>query len=177
MATPVMAFAQIANECEPEGLTTKNGERIATELAKLFGVKTTEVGILRVDRTNLVFVYPPKLHNVGSIPLNTTGSVAARTATTKRAEVINNFAQTKHTSVFEAVELESKPKEIGREHDHSVHLIQKLMSAPVVSGTGSVGVIQVCRKGPSAPAAGADFAAPDLQKLVAVAGALAKCFK
>ena len=177
MATPVMAFAQIANECEADGLTTKNGERIANELAKVFNVKATEVGILRVDKTLLVFVYPPKLHNVGSIPLNTTGSVAARTATTKRAEVINNFAQTKHTSIFEAVELESKPKEIGKEHDHSAHMIQKLMSAPVVSGTGTVGVIQVCRKGPAAPSAGADFNAQDLQKLVAVAGALAKCFK
>src|SRR5690242_18887479 len=177
MATPVMAFAQIANECEPDGLTPKNGERIANELAKVFNVKATEVGILRVDKTLLIFVYPPKLHNLGSIPLNTTGSVAARTATTKRAEVINNFAQTKHTSVFEAVELESKSKEIGREHDHAMHLIQKLMSAPVVNGTSTVGVIQVCRKGASAPASGGDFAAPDLQKLVAVAGALAKCFK
>jgi hypothetical protein len=172
-----MAFAQIANECEADGLTPKNGERIANELAKVFNVKATEVGILRVDKTLLVFVYPPKLHNLGSIPLNTTGSVAARTATTKRAEVINNFAQTKHTSIFEAVELESKPKEIGKEHDHSAHMIQKLMSAPVVGGTGTVGVIQVCRKGPAAPAAGADFNAQDLQKLVAVAGALAKCFK
>ena len=177
MATPVMAFAQIANECEADGLTPKNGERIANELAKVFGVKTTEVGILRVDKTNLIFVYPPKLHNVGSIPLNTTGSVAARTATSKRAEVINNFAQTKHTSVFEAVELESKTKEIGKEHDHTLHMIQKLMSVPVVSGTGTVGVIQVSRKGPSAPAAGPDFSAQDLQKLVAVAAAVAKCFK
>jgi hypothetical protein len=177
MATPVMAFAQIANECEADGLTPKNGERIATELAKVFGVKNTEVGIMRVDRSNLMFVFPPKLHNVGSIPLNTTGSVAARTATTKRAEIINNFAQTKHTSIFEAVELESKPKEIGKEHDHSIHMIQKLMSAPVVGGTGTVGVIQVCRKGQSAPSAGPDFTPQDLQKLVAVAGALAKCFK
>lgn len=177
MATPVMAFAQIANECEADGLTTKNGERIASELAKVFNVHTTEVGILRVEKSNLVFVYPPKLHNVGSIPLNTTGSIAARTATTKRAEVINNFAQTKHTSVFEAVELESKPKEIGREHDHAVHMIQKLMSAPVVAGTSTVGVIQVSRKGTAAPQAGADFTAQDLQKLVAVAGALAKVFQ
>ncbi len=179
MATPVMAFAQIANECEADGLTPKNGEKIAAELAKVFNVHATEVGILRVEKSNLVFVYPPKLHNVGSIPLNTTGSIAARTATTKRAEVINNFAQTKHTSVFEAVELDSKPKEIGigKEHDHAVHMIQKLMSAPVVAGTNTVGVIQVSRKGTAAPAAGADFTAQDLQKLVAVAGALAKCVK
>jgi hypothetical protein len=40
-----------------------------------------------------------------------------------------------------------------------------------------VGVVQVCRKGTSAPAAGLDFTPADLQKLVGIAGALAKCFK
>ena len=49
MATPVMAFAQIATECEADGLTPKNGERIANELAKVFNVKPMEVGVLRVD--------------------------------------------------------------------------------------------------------------------------------
>ena len=37
MATPVMAFATIANECEAEGLSAKNGERIGQELAKRIG--------------------------------------------------------------------------------------------------------------------------------------------
>src|SRR5205085_9864214 len=175
----VLAIAQLANEMEAEGLTPKNAERVGGEIAKLFNVQPQEVGILRVEKTNLIFVYPVKLHTVGSIPLNTTGSVAARTASARRAEVINNFAQTKHTSIFEAVELDSKQHQQigGDKHDHNVHQIQKLMSAPVVGPSGVLGVIQVSRKGPSAPAAGADFTAADLQKLVGAAAALAKCFK
>ena len=51
------------------------------------------------------------------------------------------------------------------------------MTVPVVAAIGVLGVIQVCRKGKSAPEAGADFGPPDLQRLVAIATALAKCFK
>ena len=179
MATPILAFAQLATECEAEGLSPKNGEHIAAELAKTFGTQPDEVGIMRVDKASLVFVYPAKLHNVGSIPLNTANSVAARTATSKRAEIINNFAQAKHASVFEAVELGQAPKHIpGEKHaEKHLHVIQKLMSVPVMGPAGAVGVVQVCRKGTSAPAAGLDFTPADLQKLVSLAGALAKCFK
>ena len=179
MATPILVFAQIATECEAEGLSPKNGDRIGAELAKTFGVQPDEVGIMRVEKASLVFMYPSKLHNVGSIPLNTTNSVAARSATTKRAEIINNFAQAKHASVFEAVELGSVPKHVPGEKasEKQQHLIQKLMSAPVMGPAGAVGVVQVSRKGTSAPAAGLDFTPADLQKLVGIAGALAKCFK
>jgi hypothetical protein len=178
MASPAIAFAQIANECEAEGLTPKNAERIGLEIAKTFQLQADEVGILRLDKQNLVFVYPMKLHNVGSIPLNTTGSVAARTATSKRGEVINNFAQTKHTSIFEAVELDNKPKPaVGEKHEHVPHQIQKLMSVPVVAPAGVLGVIQTSHKGTSAPTAGPDFTPMDLQKLNMIATALAKCFK
>ncbi len=179
MATPVMAFANLANECEKEGMTTRNGDRIAAELSKAFNVHADEVAILRVESGNLLFCFPDKLQHIGSIPVNTTNSVAARTATTKRAEVINNFAQHKHASVFEAVDLENKPKQVampGQQHPPQ-HVIQKLMSVPVVSATGVVGVIQVSRKGTSAPASGPDFSPADLQKLVSIAATLAKCFK
>src|SRR4051812_22648349 len=108
MATPVIAFAQLANECEAEGLTQHNSDRIAAELAKTFSLHADEVAILKMERGNLRFVYPSKLQQVGSIPLNTSSSVAARTANTKRAEAINNFAQTKHASVFESVGLDAK---------------------------------------------------------------------
>jgi hypothetical protein len=104
-----------------------------------------------------------------------------RTANTRRAEIINNFAQVKHTSVFEAVELSGhKPApaaEGDKSHPHQVHVIQKLMSAPVLGPAGAIGVIEVSRKGTSAPAAGVDFTPADLQRLVACAAALAKCFK
>ena len=170
MATPAAAFAQIANECEKEGLTPNNSERIGQEIAKSFNVQPDEVGILKLEKTNLVFVYPTRLHNVGTIPLNTIGSVASRTATTKRAEVINAFAQAKHISVFESVDL--KPGT-----DKTTHTIQKLMSVPVVGQEGTLGVIEVCRKGQSAPASGPDFSPAELQRLAAIATALAKCFK
>ena len=56
-------------------------------------------------------------------------------------------------------------------------MIQKLMTDPVVSSAGVHGVIQISRKGKSAPEACGDFSPPDLQKLVACANSLAKCFK
>ncbi len=179
MATPAVAFAQMAAEFETEGLTPHNAERIAHELAKVFGVKEDEVGILRVEKQNLVFCYPAKLHTVGTIPLNTGTSIAVRTANSRRPELINNFAQTKHTSIFEAVQLGSgaHPAFGTEKSDQHLHVIQKLMSAPVVGPAGALGVIQISRKGSSAPAAGADFTPADLQKLVAIAGSLVKCFK
>src|SRR3954463_2882306 len=143
MATPVIAFAQLANECEPEGLSPHNAEKIAAELAKTFSVQMDEVAILQLAKANLAFVYPGKLSNVGSIPINTSTSVAARTATTKRAEAINNFAQTKHASVFESM-VGHKKAIPGQKDEHSSYVIQKLMSVPVVSPTGVLGVIQVC---------------------------------
>lgn len=179
MATPVMAFAQIANECEKDGLTPKNAERIGHEIAKVFGVQNEEVAMLMVEKGTLSFVYPPKLSSIGVIPLNTSTSVAARTANSKRAEAINNFAQTKHATVFEAVELTSSTRKVigAKDEKGAQVIIQKLMSVPVVGTSGALGVIQVCRKGTSAPASGPDFGPPDLQKLVGMAGALAKCFK
>jgi hypothetical protein len=175
MATPALPFAKLAAECEPEGLSPANAEKIGHELARTFGVKPDEVGILRIERQHLVFCYPVKLHNVGSIPLNTANSVAVRTANTRRAEVINNFAQARHTSVFEAVELSDQ--KAADKPDYHLHVIQKLISAPVVGPSGAVGVIQVSRKGASAPAAGVAFAQTDLQKLMACAAALVNCFK
>lgn len=176
MASPVLAFAQLANEFEAEGINGHNGEKVAAEIAKTFSVQGDEVSILRVDKSQLWFVYPAKLGNVGSIPINTSGSVAGRTATTKRAEVINNFAQTKHATVFESVDLTGKKVPAGSKPEEK-HIIQKLMTVPVVSPNGVVGVIQVCRKGVSAPAAGADFSPADLQRLVQIANSLMKCFK
>ena len=180
MATAALPFAQIANECEAEGMTPKNAERIGHELAKTFNVKEDEVGILRIEKQNLMFCYPAKLHNVGSIPLNTSTSVAVRTANSKRAEIINNFAQIKHTSIFEAVQLGGSgghPSGGGDKSDRHLHVIQKLMSAPVLGPNGAIGVLQISRKGTAAPSSGPDFTPADLQKLVAAAAAIVKVFK
>src|SRR5438552_5066603 len=154
MATPALAFAQLANECEKDGLSHKNAERIGSELSKTFSVQIDEVGILKLEKQHLIFVYPQKLATVGSIPLNTVGAVAARTANTKRAEAINSFAQTKHISVFEAVELgggqQAKLGPMG-EAKKEVHTIQKLMSAPVLGAEGVVGVMRYAAKAPPRP--------------------------
>ena len=56
------------------------------------------------------------------------------------------------------------------EADDSNEVIQKLMSAPVLSPSEKVlGVIQVCRKAKSAAAAGPDFTPQDLQRLKSAA--------
>ena len=175
MATSVPGLAQLASQCEAEGLTVANSEKIAVELAKIFAVQQEEVGILRLDKDALIFVHPVKLHNVGSIPLNSSGVIAARTANSKRPEIINNFARTRHATFFEMVDLRGKSglKKESKEEQ----IIQKLISVPVISASKVVGVIQICRKGLTPPAAGPDFTGADLQNLVNIAAALAKCFK
>jgi hypothetical protein len=175
MATPASSLAQLASSCQKDGLTPFNGEKLAHAIAQQFKLHEDEVAILRVEETRLVFVYPPKLHEVGSIPLNPTGSVAGRTASTKRPEAINNFPQTRHVSVFEAVDLSGENHPVSFEK-HEKPQIQKLMSAPVVRDGRSVGVIQICRKGTTGPTAGADFRPEDLQKLVAACTDIANCF-
>jgi hypothetical protein len=168
------SLVQVALECEAEGLSAQNSERIATELARLFGVHQDEVGILKLEKDHLIFVHPVKLHNVGRIPLNSSSAVAVRTVNSRRPEIINNFVHTRHATFFEMVDVSSKPGQKKPSREEQV--IQKLMSVPVISMNQVVGVIQICRKGVTAPAAGPDFAPADLQKLVAATTGLAKCF-
>lgn len=175
MATPATSLAQLAASCEKEGLTPFNGEKLAHAIAQQFKLQEDEVALLRVEETRLVFLYPVKLHEVGTIPLNTTGSVAGRTASTKRPETINNFPQTRHVSVFESVDLSGGNHPVTFEK-HEKPQIQKLMSAPVLRAGRAVGVIQICRKGVSGPSAGADFRPEDLQRLIAACADIANCF-
>src|SRR5215469_7131194 len=174
MATSASALAQLANDCEKEGLTVQNSEKIALELAKLFAVRQEEVGILRLDKDSLIFVHPARLHNVGRIPLNSSGTVAVHTVNSKRPEIINNFARTRHATFFEMVDLSSKPS--PKKPDKQEQIIQKLMSVPVIVMGKAVGVIQICRKGTTAATAGPDFTPAELQNLTNSATALAKCF-
>src|SRR5437764_6565809 len=176
MATPVISFQQIVSETEPKGLTPENCARLASEMAKPFGVFDDEVAILRVVNNNhLKFLYPDKLTHVGVIPLNNSTAVAARTALSKRPEVLNSFTQIKHASIFEAVPIQSKTR--PRQPEKSASVIQKIMTAPVLGPTGAVGVVQVSRKGVSPQAAGRDFTPRDLQTLISMTQALVKCFK
>jgi hypothetical protein len=141
-------------------------EQICAELAKIFSVKCTEVGLLRVEGQLLRFLYPAELQAAGCIPLSSS-AVAAKTALTKQAELFNNFANIPHRSVFELIRLSGPGS--GSAGDAPL-TIQKLMSAPILGEDGEVlGVVQVSRKGATPGAAGPDFAASDLIKLESVA--------
>jgi hypothetical protein len=177
MTTSPSPLVQLATACEAEGLTPMNGEKIAAVLAAEFRVSLEEVGILRVEEESLVFVHPARLHNVGRIPLNNSSSLAVRTLNTKRPEIMNNFTKTRHTAFFEMVDLSGKPARPGPNPSKEFQTIQKLMSVPVISAGRVAGVIRVSRKGKSLVTAGPDFVSADLQKLVGMAGALAKCFR
>ena len=133
--------------------------RDCSEIANLFQVRTHEVAVLELCHAMLHFTYPAELRKTGLIPLISSAQ-AAKTATSKRAEIFNNFLNVRHSSVFETIKVSG---EAGSS-------IQRLMSAPILSPTGEVlGVIQVSRKGKSPMEAGDEFEAKDLQTLREVA--------
>lgn len=175
MASSTLPFSQLADQCQATGLTPENVARIANVLSRSFGVHDDEVAILKLEKTQLRFIYPSQLSNVGVIPLNNSNSLAARTANSKRPEVINSFAQMRHASIFESVPVESKTRVAGKTERNAI-VIQKIMSVPVISPAGVIGVIQISRKGSTSKSAGADFYPSELSRLAAAAAALAKCF-
>jgi len=131
-------------------------------LAKLFGVRPTEVALMRLEKGLLSFVHPEQLKTAGSIPVSSSSAVAAHTASTKKTELFNAFVKVKHASIFESVKLNSS-EDVERTGQNA---IQKLMSAPVLDAQRKVlGVVQVCRKGFDPATAGPDFTLDDLQQL------------
>ncbi len=143
-------------------------ESVCADVARIFGVRTTEIALLQLSGNLLTFVYPPELKRVGAIPLSSS-AVAARTARKKRPDLFNSFTRVKHSSVFEVVKL--------GETEANPEVIQKFMSVPILATDGEVvGVLQVSRKAHSAAAAGPDFTSEDLHKLGSVAGSLARLF-
>jgi hypothetical protein len=139
---------------------------IAQRIAKSLGVKTDEVALMGVSTRwrHLHFLVPESLKQVGFIPLSSTSAIAARTARESRPDIINNFAGVRHATVFEGVKIGGETTEI----------IQKLISAPILSGEKVVGVIQVSRKGANSSIAGPDFSADDLGKVLALCKPLGK---
>src|SRR5271169_6526937 len=139
---------------------------IAERIAKNLGVKTDEVALMGVSTRwrHLHFLVPESLKQVGFIPLSSTSAIAARTARESRPDIINNFASVRHATVFEGVKIAGESSE----------LIQKMVSAPILSGDKVVGVIQVSRKGPDAMNAGPDFDAEDLGRILALCKPLGK---
>jgi transcriptional regulator with GAF, ATPase, and Fis domain len=143
-------------------------ERLVEFIRKQFAVHSHEVAILVTmpDERFLRFVVPENLQSVGRIPLTSTGAVAARTVREKRAELINHFAVVPHSSVFEAVPIGEDARGVA---------IQKLMSCPIMLDKKVIGVIQVSRKGATAPEAGPDFVPQQLRELRTIADTLAPC--
>ena len=137
---------------------------VCSAIAKLFEVKSTDVGLMVVEGDFLKFLFPVELQSAGVIPLSSS-AVAARSAVEKQATLFNRFAQVPHHTVFEKIRLDtSKP------FSEMPDPIQKMMSAPIIAEGGSViGVVQVCRKGMTPGNAGPDFAGTDLQLLERVA--------
>ena len=139
---------------------------VAERIAKNLSVRADEVAILGVSHRwqHLHFVVPEALRNVGFIPLSSKSTLAARTTRESRPEIINDFSSVKHASVFEGVKLAAEGAEV----------IQKIISAPIVSGDRVVGVIQISRKGANVKAAGPDFTSDDLGKVLSLCKPLGK---
>jgi hypothetical protein len=159
---------RIANAIESDAIATSQISLtgIAERIAKNLGVRPDEIALLGVSTRwrHLHFLVPVSLKQVGFIPLSSTSAIAARTARESRPDIINNFASVRHATVFEGLK-------IGGE---SSELIQKMISAPILSGDKVVGVIQVSRKGSNPSVAGPDFSPDDLGKVLALCKPLGK---
>jgi hypothetical protein len=164
----VSELERLANALETDASSSSQVSltSIAERIARTLGVKSDEVALLGLSTRwrHLYFLVPESLRNVGFIPLSSPSAVAARTARESRPDIINNFASVRHATVFEGVKIGAEDAEA----------IQKLISAPILSGEKVVGIIQVSRKGPSAHAAGPDFTAEDLGKILALCRPLGK---
>src|SRR5581483_6349171 len=101
-------------------------------IAKIFEVKSTEVGLMVVDGEFLKFLFPVELQAAGVIPLSSS-AVAARSAALKQAVLFNRFPHVPHHTVFEQIKL-SDAQPLSELPDP----IQKLMSAPIVGENGAV---------------------------------------
>ncbi len=137
-------------------------EKVCSELAGAFSVREHEVAVFWLDRTMLRFLFPVALQAAGAIPL-TGKAVVARTATSQRSELFNNFPRVQHNSLYEKINLREEEENVATQDPMT---IQKLMSVPIRNATGeTIGVVQVSRKGFSLISAGPDFRPEDLHRL------------
>lgn len=158
-----------ALESNPADTSKISLTSIAERIAKNIGVKPDEIALMGVSTRwrHLHFLVPESLKQVGFIPLSSNSAIAARTARESRPDIINNFASVRHATVFEGVKIDGESGEA----------IQKMISAPILSGEKVVGVIQVSRKGTNAKTAGPDFGANELGKILALCKPLGKLLK
>lgn len=142
--------------------------RAAELISKAFAVNVHEVAILGLTSNGraLRFLAPDTLRVVGQIPLSSSNSLAAKTVRELRPEIVNHFYVVPHASVFEGVPISETER---------ADPIQKIMSSPIMVGNEAIGVVQVSRKGKTAPDAGADFTPLQLRVLKTFSDALAPC--
>ena len=143
--------------------------KVAKTLGKLFGADADEVAVLRLDAKSksLKFVLPEKLAPVGSIPLTSTNTLAARTARERRPDLINNFSASRHATVFEGISLGRDPSE----------MIHKIISVPILEDGHVYGVVQISRKARSLAKAGPDFTQKDVKTLASLSPVLDRFLK
>ena len=163
MSTSLLVeLEKLANELDKDETSPKDVslETLAEKIAKELRVKNDEVAILGISNRwrHLHFLVPTGLKNVGFIPLTSNSALAAKTVRESRPEINNEFAKVRHATVFEGVKASTTSGET----------IQKIVSAPILSEGKVVGVMQVSRKGVNASAAGPDFSADDLGKVLAL---------
>ncbi|MBE0504966.1 MAG: GAF domain-containing protein [Desulfuromonadales bacterium] len=144
---------------------------LVATLSRTFNVDLNEVAIYRLDeeRGVLRFLWPEKLKHIGSIPLSSFDSLAARTAREGVVLLENSFASQRHANVYEKIRLEpgvaASPKPI-----------QKIISAPIFKDAVVRGVIQLSRKGDANSQQTQDFTDADGTALLALAGVFGQHF-
>src|SRR6266700_506478 len=144
-------------------------EQACSELSRMFSVGLAEVALMRVEGDILNFLFPTELRAAGFVPLSSSKAVAARTATTRKVELFNNFVIVQHANVFETIKLST----LGQSKVPGANTIQKLMTAPITDPHHNVvGVLQICHKGLTPDDSGADFTLNDLQNLELAARSL-----
>jgi len=149
--------------------TEQDLNRLAAQISGAFKAKQGEVAMLRVsaDGKMLHFIFPVRLSGVGSIPISTAHSLAAKTAREGRGEIVNDFSVYRHPTVFEAIKLSEEDKATP---------IQKIVSSPMLVSGKVTGVIQISRKGQAGERVGPDFTPEDLDKLGKLGTILGKYF-
>jgi len=165
----ILTVAKLVDELRKGGAppSDQDWNRLAAQVSNGFKARKEEVAILRLsaDAKVLSFIFPIKLSYIGAIPISTTHSLAAKTIREKRGEFVNNFANYKHPTVFEAVDLSEGEKAVP---------IQKIMSSPMIVDGKVVGVIQISRKARPGEPVGTDFTHADLAQLASVGSVLGK---
>jgi hypothetical protein len=163
----ILVVAKLVDELRKAGAppSDQDWNRLAAQVSNGFNARKEEVAILRLsaDAKVLSFIFPIRLSFIGAIPITTTHSLAAKTIREKRGEIVNNFANYKHPTVFEAVDLSDDEKAVP---------IQKIMSSPMIVEGKVVGVIQISRKARPGEPVGLDFTHADLAQLSSVGSVL-----